>query len=67
MPASPTARLEQIARRRAKAERDRAQLATDTAAAIREARDAGVPMTDIARALGVSRQGAYDFLEQVDR
>ena len=50
------------AKRRAKAETDRRKATNDLRDYCKAAKEASVPITEIAREAGLSRQGVYDLL-----
>lgn len=57
-------RLDDIVRRRDEAAAQQRALSDDLAATVKLARDAGMPMTEIAERLRVSRQAVYDILKR---
>jgi hypothetical protein len=56
--------IKQAARKRAKADEARAKATADLRRYCREAQKAKVPITRIAQAAGLSRQGVYDLLAE---
>lgn len=57
-------RLDDIVRRRDEAAARQRALSDELAATVKLARDAGMPMTEIAERLRVSRQAVYDILKR---
>ncbi len=58
----PIKAIQRAAKRRARAERARREATIELRARAREAQAAGVPISQIAREAGLSRQGVYDLL-----
>jgi DNA invertase Pin-like site-specific DNA recombinase len=54
--------LRKAAKRRERADRARKEATAELRERIREAQEAGVPIAQIAREAGLSRQGVYDLL-----
>lgn len=54
--------LRSAAKRRERADKARREATDDLRRIAREAKDAGVPISRIAREAGLSRQGVYDLL-----
>lgn len=54
--------LRQLAERRAENLRERSAIAAETAAAVKAAKDAGIPITRIAKLAGLSRQRVHRML-----
>ena len=54
--------VRQAAKRRERADKARREATADLSDRIREAQAAGVPIAQIAREAGLSRQGVYDVL-----
>jgi DNA-binding phage protein len=61
------AKLRTIGKRRAKVARERSEVAADTTRAVRAAREAGIPVAEIARLAGLSREAAYKVLRRAER
>jgi DNA invertase Pin-like site-specific DNA recombinase len=55
-------KIKAAARKRAKADDAKREATEELRAYIRDAREAGVPITRIASEAGLSRQGVYDLL-----
>lgn len=55
-------KLDDLGRRRKRLTAAQQSLSDDTAQAVRLAADAGLPIAEIARRTGLSRQGVYDVL-----
>ena len=56
--------LRQAAERRAKADRARRKATDELRGWCQRAQRAGIPITEIAEAAGLSRQGVYDLLDR---
>jgi hypothetical protein len=56
--------IKRAARKRAQADKARSEATADLRRYCREAQEAKVPVTQIAEAAGLSRQGVYDLLAE---
>lgn len=63
-PASILRSIRSAAKRRAKADTAKREATDDLRRYCEEAREAGVPITQIASEAGLSRQGVYDLLAE---
>ncbi len=57
-------KIKAAARKRAKADESKREATDELRAYIRDAREAGIPITLIASEAGLSRQGVYDLLAE---
>lgn len=61
-PTEIEAKLRQLAKRRKEVAGERSRVTAETVAAVREARDAGIPVIRIARMAQLSRERVYRML-----